>query len=204
MLLATLIACSTDPPFVHKITPEQAMAGDRIILHGEHLSTEYTYSLGAKALSEVTVSDPTTATATVPDGVSAGDAELIISTGQADLRISGLLSIAEPPPADPCDPSVQRMTHIPSTADVVKIDLYRGEEVERIQFSTGEIDRIEYESHIDSSGQYCASIWLQTQRGRVLFDADRSGPLREQAQKIANGLGKPIDIGQEATVPEPG
>lgn len=201
LLLATLLACSADPPFVSQISPDNGKPGDHIALIGENLSADYTYTLGGKPLGALTVAGPTEATATVPADLPPGEADLRITGSGVDLTVGGLFSVAAPPPSDPCDPSVKRMTHIPSTADVVKIDLYRGEEVERKQLPTRDITRIEYEARVDAAGKYCASIWLQTRGERVLFDADRTGPLKKQAQKIANGLSKPVEVIHEDAFP---
>ena len=201
LFFATLLACSVEPPFVSQISPETGEAGDSIDLIGENLTADYTYTLGGTPLEDLRVSDPGRVTATVPAGLPPGEADLRITGSRVDLTVGGLFSVAAPLPSDPCDPSVKRMTHIPSAADVVKIDLYRGEEVERKQFPTRDIARIEYEARVDEAGQYCASIWLRTKGERVLFDADRAGPLKKQAQKIANGLSKPIEVVHEDAFP---
>jgi hypothetical protein len=202
-LIVTLLACSSDPPFISEITPEKGAAGDQITLIGQNLSDDYGYALAGVPLEALSIADAGRATATVPAGLPTGPVDLSISGGRNNITIGGLFSVAEPLTEDPCDPSVRRMTHIPSTADVVKIDLYRGEEVERTQLSTREIERIEYEARVDEAGAYCSSIWLKTRGGRVLFDADRVAPLRKQAQKIANGLGRPIEIIHEDEFPKP-
>ena len=201
-LLALLAACSVEPPFVSAVSPAEVVAGDTVTLSGQHLTDGYTYRLADKPLEGLVVTDPSTATATVPGGLPPGAVDLIITGQGVDLTIGGLVSIKPPVPINPCDPSVRRMTHIPSAADVVKIDLYRGEAVEHRQFPTSDIERIEYEARV-TDGAYCASIWLKTKGERVLFDADRGGPLRSQAQKIANGLGKPIEVVHEDELPQP-
>lgn len=202
LIVSLLAACKTEPPFVSRIEPPQAMAGEAITLHGKHLSAQYAYTLGG-ALLEPTAVEASQLSAVVPEGAAAGPASLNISGKGTDLTLGGLFTVSEPPPADPCDPSVRRLTHIPSTADVVKIDLYRGDDVERRQISTREIERIEYEARVDNDGQYCASIWLKTGGQRILFDADRTKALRDQAQKIANGLHKPVEILHEDDLPNP-
>ncbi|MEL6343456.1 MAG: IPT/TIG domain-containing protein [Myxococcota bacterium] len=197
-----LWACSTEPPFVSRIAPAQGQPGDAVTLHGSHLSADYTYTLGGKPLMVGAV-DESTVSATIAEGAASGPANLIISGSGVDLKLQGLFTVTEPLPDDPCDPSVRRMTHIPSTAEVVKIDLYRGEDVERKQISTRTIERVEFEAIVDADGQYCSSIWLKTDAQRILFDADRAQSLRDQARKIANGLNKPIEIVREDPMPPP-
>ena len=97
---------------------------------------------------------------------------------------------------------VKLFTHIPPTADVVKIDLHLpGGEVDRQQIAVRDLQHVEYEARLQGDA-LCTSIWMRTKRGtRHLFDADDKVPLRGQAQRIANGLSKPVEVVHEDALP---
>lgn len=207
--LPWLLGCASEPPAVNSVSPSSGEAGTQITLSGAHLDGEgVRFRLGGKALEDATAQDPGTVTATVPEGIKAGPVDLIVTAADGRSRtLSGVFTVDEPPPADPCDPSIKRMTSIPPTADIVKIDLYKGddpEDVTRSSFPTRDIERIEYEARDRPDKGYCAAIWLKTKDGRqVLFDSTTTQELRIQAQKIANGLSRPLEVLHEDPLPEP-
>lgn len=207
--LPWLLACASEPPAVDSVTPGSGEVGTEITLKGAHLDgTGVSFKLGGKPLADAAVKDPGTVTATVPEGIKAGPVDLIVTAGDGKSRtLSGVFTVDEPPPEDPCDPSIKRMTSIPPTADIVKIDLYKSddpEDVSRSSFPTRDIERIEYEARDRPDKGYCAAIWLKTKDGRqVLFDSTTTQELRIQAQKIANGLSRPLEVLHEDPLPEP-
>jgi len=204
-LLFALVACS-EPPSVLSVQPDRGEAGTTITIGGQHLDgSGISYKLGGQKLTDAAVVDASQVSATVPDGLSAGSVDLIVTAPDGTSRtLSGVFTVVEAPPSDPCDKSVRRMTHIPPTADVVKIDIYVGEEVERKQLQTRDITQVELEGRVREDKTYCSSVWLRTKDDRrVLFDADTSQSLSKQAQRIANGLSKPLEVVHEDPVPEP-
>jgi len=63
-----------------------------------------------------------------------------------------------------------------------------------------EIDRIEYQVKSHGEGHTCASVWLRTKDDRrVLFDAQTDADLSQQAQRIANGIHRPLRVVGDAT-----
>ncbi len=203
-----LSACASEPPSVFSVSPSEGEAGTAITIAGQNLDGDgISFKLGGKELTDASASSPEQVSATVPEGMKAGAADLIVTAADGKSRtLSGVFTLSEPPPADPCDPTVKRMTGIPPTADIVKIDLYVGDskEPQRTSFPTRDIERIEYEAHNRDDKGYCAAIWLKTKDGRqVLFDSDTTRELRVQAQKIANGLGRPLEVLHEDPLPSP-
>ena len=89
------------------------------------------------------------------------------------------------------------MTSIGTQKDVVKVDRYpEGQDVPiRAQYPVRDIKRVELENTLMDEDGRCSAIYLGMKSGdRVLFDADDTMDLRGQAQKIGNGLGKPVDV----------
>jgi len=204
-LLFALVACS-EPPSVLSVQPDRGEPGIAITIGGQHLDgSGISYKLGGQKLADAAVVDAGQVTATVPEGLAAGPVDLIVTAPDGTSRtLSGVFTVVEPPPSDPCDKSVRRMSHIPPTADVVKIDVYVGEEVDRQQLQTRDITRVELEGRLREDKTYCSSVWLRTKDDRrVLFDADTSQLLSQQAQRIANGLSKPLEVVHEDPMPEP-
>lgn len=201
--LLLLLACGSTPPSIGAIEPTSGPAGTVITITGEGFVRDTTVSLGGTALDELQVTEPSTITGKVPAGLKAGPANLSLSS-PPDHRIlrSKAFEVVVAPPADPCGGTERRMTHIPPTADVVKIDRWiTDEQVERSEIATRDIEAIEYERKVRADGKACAAIWLRTAASRVLFDAQLDVELKEQAQKIAVGLGKPLTVTADEAPP---
>ncbi len=199
MLPLLLLACSTPPPSISTIEPDSGPAGTTIVVTGDNLVEGTVLRLGRQDLTDLTVTPPNRVEGKVPEGLSTGPVDLVVATpaGQRVSRSKAFeVTAAEQP--DPCGSSERRMTHIPPTADVVKIDRWvTDDEVERSEIPTRDIQAVVYEQ-TDSANGSCAAIWLQTRGSRVLFDAQADADLSSQAQKIANGLGKPLELGTRA------
>ncbi|MCB9779630.1 MAG: IPT/TIG domain-containing protein [Alphaproteobacteria bacterium] len=191
--LLLLPACAPEPPQVSAIDPESGPPGATVTISGVNLTDGTKVRLGGKDLAGLVVTPPGTITGTVPDGLSAGPVDLLVKNDAGTVSRSKAFEVVPAAPADPCADDLRRMTHIPSDGSVVKIDLYRGEDVDRQQISTRDITGIEVERTKGAKG-LCSAIWLRTGQARVLFDAQVDHDLREQAQKIANGLGKPLSV----------
>lgn len=202
-LIALLFSC-TQPPEISGIDPTTGPPGTPITIHGAHLVEGTTVRLGGVELGELVVTPPGTVTGTVPTELTAGQADLVLTTPAGRVSRSAAFSVTVPPPTNPCSGQERRFTHIPPTADVVKIDRHLGkDEVQRTQIKTREIEAIEVERTQQGSAT-CAAIWLRTGSGRVLFDAQKDVDLRVQAQEIANGLHKPLEVGEHVDLPVDG
>jgi len=195
LLAVLLLSCSTPPPQISGVEPTSGPAGTELTITGAELSAGTTARLGGKALDDLVVTPPDRITGKVPADLPSGPADLRLSgpDGQGVSR-NKAFQVTRPPFADPCSGEEQRFTHIPPTADVVKIDRHLpGGEVERSEIAVRDIQGIEVEQRATTGGT-CSAIWLRTAQDRVLFDAQKDGDLREQAQKIANDLHKPLQL----------
>lgn len=209
-LISLLLACPPPPPSITTIEPGSGPEGTALVITGDNLVEGTTVKVGGKELADLVVTPPDRITGTVPAGLKAGPLDLAISTPQGKrIARNDAFELVPAVEADPCGTSERRMTHIPPTADVVKIDRWvTDDEVERSEIATRDIERIEYERRNREDGS-CAAIYLKTGGSRVLFDAfltpapgsaaaekaTQAAPdLRAQAQKIANGLGKPVEV----------
>ncbi|RME27882.1 MAG: hypothetical protein D6798_03655 [Deltaproteobacteria bacterium] len=196
MLPLLLLACSTPLPSISTIEPDSGPPGTTIVVTGNNLVEGTVVRLGRQELADLTVSPPDRVEGRVPEGIPAGTVDLVVVTpaGQRVSRSKAFeVTAAEEP--DPCGSKERRMTHIPPTADVVKIDRWvTDDEVERSEIPTRDIQAVVYEQTERPGGGSCAAIWLQTKGSRVLFDAQADADLAQQAQKIANGLGKPLEL----------
>jgi len=183
LLYPLLAACTADPPSASRISPTTGPAGTAVTVSGTGFSESMSVKLGRKPLSDLAVIDETTLTGTVPDGLSPGPANLIISV---------------PQPIDPCSSEIKRMTHIPADGSSVKIDRHLpGGEVDRIQIAVRDLKAVEYGETQTGEDGICRTVYLRTRDDqRYLFDASSTEDLRWQAQRIAGGLGKPLEVGE--------
>lgn len=206
LLVPLLVACSTPAPSPTAVDPATGPAGTPIVVSGQHFGPGTTAKLGGKPLVEAVRVDEETIRGGVPADLPPGPAVLVVSDTQGrSASIPGAFTVEAPQAAieNPCDPEVKLFTHIPPTADFVRIDLHPpGGEVEQQQVPVRDIEVVEYEARLQGDA-LCSSIWLKTKKGvRHLFDSDATVPLRGQAQKIANGLGKKLDVVHEDELPE--
>ena len=201
MKLLLLFACTVAPPSVLSIDPAKGPPGTEITLTGQHFTDQTTVKLSGKPLEDLTFTDQAHLHGKVPAGPSPGPLDLIVS--DADGRggtLKGAFTLTAPASATPekaCDPAVRILSHIPPTADVVKIDRYPpgAKEPERTSIEVGQILAVVYELTEQAEGHNCAAIWLKTGPDqRQLFDSQVDADLQSQAQKIANGLGKRLEL----------
>ena len=159
---------------------------------------------GILSLESLAVLDPTAATGTVPDGLPPGPVNLIVSGADGrGMTLSKAFTVSVPESTAPCAPDIKRMTHIPADGSAVKIDRHLPDgSVDRIQLDVREVKTVEYEESAIDGGGICRTVYLRTRTDqRHLFDASATDDLRWQAQRIAGGLGKPLEVG-ETLAPE--
>ncbi|MDG1480704.1 MAG: IPT/TIG domain-containing protein [Myxococcota bacterium] len=205
-MLLFLLACAADPPSISSISPKSGPAGTAVTIAGTGFSGDMTLQLGILSLGELAVLDQTTATGTVPEGLPPGPANLIVSGASGrGMTLSKAFTVSEPEPAAPCASDIKRMTHIPADGSAVKIDRHLPDgSVDRIQLDVREVKAVEYEESAIDGGGVCRTVYLRTRTDqRHLFDASASDDLRWQAQRIAGGLGKPLEVGETLTPETP-
>jgi hypothetical protein len=157
-----------------------------------------TVQLGKQPLATLAVVDANTATGAVPAGLSPGPTNLIVTSADGlGMTLSKAFSLRTPESEDPCGSDIQRMTQIPADGSVVKIDRHlSGGEIDRIVLKAREIKAVEYEETTIEADGICRAVYLRTRSDqRHLFDASSTEDLRWQAQRIAGGLGKPLEVG---------
>lgn len=206
-MLLFALACTPAPPTVSAISPVAGPAGTAVTVTGSNFTDGTTARLGGQTLGELTIASPTELSGTVPAAVKVGPADLVVQSpgGQAALPKAYTLSIPEPE-GPPCRSKERRMTSIGTQKDVVKIDRYPEgqDEPVRSQYPVRDIERVLLENTMMDGDERCSAIYLGLRAGgRVLFDADSSTDLRGQAQKIGNGLGKPVDVSRDEWPAEP-
>ncbi len=114
---------------------------------------------------------------------------------EATPQAAPAVEAAPPEPDRACDDSVRVVSHIPPTADMVKIDRYVGEEVTHHQLKIYEVERVIVTEEALAGGETCSGIFIESTSGeRLLFDSSTTTSLRKQGQKIANGLGKRLKL----------
>lgn len=197
-LLLFALACTPDPPTVSGIEPAIGPAGTPVTITGANFADGTTARIGGQTLDGLDITSPSSLSGTVPTTVKPGPADLVVQSpgGQAAMPKAFTLAIPEPE-GPPCESKERRMTSIGTQKDVVKIDRYpEGEDQPvRSQYPVRDIARVELENTMMGEDGRCSAVYLGLKSGgRVLFDADDSMDLRGQAQKIGNGLGKPVDV----------
>lgn len=111
------------------------------------------------------------------------------------------------PAVSPCLDPIKVIAQIPPQADVVKIDRHFPDgRVENTSIKAFDVRTIGYEARLLPDGRLCSAVWIIDRKGtQHLFDADADTDLRSQAQRIANGMSKPLDVLHldERTTPGP-
>jgi hypothetical protein len=198
ILLFLSLACTPEPPSVSSIEPASGPTGTTVTVTGSHFGAGTTARLGGRELGDLTVTSETSLTGTVPAETAPGPADLVVKSPGGTSALPKAFTVAAPQPkGPPCQSKDKRMTSIASTADVIKIDVYPegSKEPIRSQFATRDLARVELENTMMDGDARCSAIWLAMKDGtRVLFDADDQQDLRAQAQKIGNGLSRPVDV----------
>ena len=207
-LLALLVACSAPPPSPTGVTPTLGPAGTAIVVTGADFGPGTTATLGGQALVEAVRIDEQTLRGAVPEGLPPGPAPLVLTDRQGrSATLPDAFTVQAPIAeiADPCSDDVKLFSQIPPTGEVIKIDLHRGGgDVDRRQIDVRDVTAIELQDQ-QRGDATCSSIWIRTKQGpRHLFDADATLPLQAQAQKIANGLNKPLNRVEPAASAAPG
>ena len=198
-MLIVLLACMAEPPSASSISPTAGPAGTEVTVSGANFADGMTVQLGKQPLSSLAVVDDSTVTGAVPEGLSPGPTNLIVTGADGlGMTLSKAFSVSIPEPEDPCGSDVKRMTHIPADGSQVKIDRHLPDgEVDRIQLTAREVKAVEYEETKTGTDGICRAVYLRTRsEQRHLFDASSTEDLRWQAQRIAGGLGKPLEVGE--------
>ncbi len=202
-----LSACSAPPPSPTAVTPNEGETGTAVVVTGQHFGPGTTARLGAWPLADAVRTDEQTLRGSVPMDAPPGPLVLVVTDSKGrSATLPAAFTVTAPRAAldNPCDPEIKLFSHIPPTADFVQLDLHPpGGAVEQERIAVRDIDTVEYEARRQGD-VLCSSIWLRTRRGtRHLFDSDASVPLRQQAQRIANGLGKKLQVVADDPPPEP-
>lgn len=197
LALVLFAACASPPPSVRAVSPTHGVPGTDLVVTGDHFTADTVVRLGGKALAGARVHPPHRITGKVPEGLHPGKLDLVvIGTDGKSVSMPGAFTVDEPAPIDPCGGKEKRLTAIPPTADVVKIDRYLPDgTVDRQQIKVHEIEGVEYQVNPQGEGHTCACVWLRTRDDRrVLFDAQIDADLSQQAERIANGIHRPLRV----------
>jgi hypothetical protein len=106
----------------------------------------------------------------------------------------------------PCLDPIKVIAQIPPLADVVKIDRHFPDgRVENTSIKAFDVRKIGYEARLLPDGRLCSAVWIIDRKGTShLFDSDADTDLRPQAQRIASGMSKPLDVLHLDELPTPG
>ena len=208
-LLLLLAACSTPPPSPTEVAPPSGPSGTAVVVSGAEFGPGTTAKLGGQPLLDAVRVDEATIRGAVPPSLGPGPHALVVTDREGrSATLPDAFTVEAPAAeiADPCADDVQLFTQIPPTGEIIKIDLHPpgGGEPDRRTIDADDVTAIEYEARARGEA-LCTSIWVRTKQGpRYLFDADAKVPLKGQAQKIANGLGKPVTVVHEDPAPAEG
>ncbi len=202
MLMMSLIAlgCSSPPPAVDAVSPASGGAGEAVRIVGENFAEGAAVTLGGKPLGGLVVRGSATIEGTVPEGLSPGPQDVVVTLGGQSVSAPGAFTVTGAEPVDigvPCAGEFTAYSTVVTAQERFVIDRrYKGDAskntVDRIPFR--EVARIEYEE-LPFEGGVCAAIWVKTRDGvRHLFDDDTEVRLRKRAQEIAVGVGRPIEV----------
>ncbi len=199
--LLLLLACAAEPPAVDAVSPEQGEAGATLQIVGSHLTGATGATLGGQPLSGFKVLGAVGVQGTVPDGLSPGAHDLVLTAADgATVTVTGAFTVLSAEAEDigaPCAGDFTAYSTITANQETIVIDRrYKGDKeknhVARIPFK--EVERIEYEE-VEVDGEVCSAIWIATDDNkRHLFDDDTEIKLRKRAQEIAVGIQKPIEV----------
>ena len=195
-----LLACAGEPPSLLRVEPDAARAGEPVTVIGDHFGEGAVVRLGGADLEDAVRKGAERIEGVVPASASLGAVDVVVRA--ADGRASTLRNAFEVLPQvepKPCGDAVRIVSHIPPTADVVKIDRHTGSgddaSIQQVRIPTADVVRVEYEATTMEGGGICTAIYLRTRDDRrALFDSDRKLDLRQQAQDIGNGLHKPVEV----------
>lgn len=223
--LVTLAACEDPAPSASGVDPTSGTPGTEVTITGAHFAAGTTASIAGKDLQDAVRVDEQTIRGTVASDSPVGTADVTVKgrDGQ-ESRLSRAFTVeAAGPPPHPCLGDEKRITSIPPDGSVVKIDLHHEDgKVDRKNFPTTDISAIELRTiampdapsaekadadakDVDAeeadkapSAPVCSAIYLvlDDNKGRELFDADKTVDLKTQAQKIAQGLGKRLVVAE--------
>jgi hypothetical protein len=197
-LLFLALACTPEPPSVIGIEPATGAVGTTVTVRGTHFVEGSSARIGGQPLDGLKIDSESAIIGKIPAAVKPGPADLVVQTpGGTSAMPKGFTVTAVQDDAPSCERKERRMSNIASNTNLVKIDVYpEGEDTPtRLQYPTRDLERVELENTLmDGDGQ-CSAVFLVMKDGtRVLFDSDDGQDLRPQAQRIGNGLGRPVDV----------
>jgi hypothetical protein len=194
-ILVFALACKPDPPVLTSVEAAEGPTGITLTLTGTGLVSGTKVTIGGVPLRKPSLTPPTKLSGLLPSGLVPGDHPVVVTLADGQSTTSSHTVPA--PTHTPCDDPVKITSHIPPTAEVIKIDQHHPEpnkRVDNIQIKAHDVVAILYGSEPMDAETTCTSIWIRARDGREhLFDADKVTDLKEQAYKIGRGMGKPVD-----------
>ncbi|MBK7761219.1 MAG: IPT/TIG domain-containing protein [Deltaproteobacteria bacterium] len=211
-LMLLILACGGPAPTVDGVTPTEGPPGAQVKVLGANFDPAATATLGGAPLTSLTVRGPVLIEANVPDGLSAGPLDLVVTNpdGQS-VSLAGAYTVKLAEALVPCGGGYTAFSAVATDSGTVKIDKHYKEpkgKIEQVSVPIADLDAIEYSATAQPDGRVCSAIVLRTKAGeRHLFDDDLDSSLKDRAAELAQGLGKKLDVGQEDTptaVEDPG
>ena len=207
ILLLFALACTPDPPSISSIEPTAGAAGTSVVVTGTHFAEGSSARLGGLPLDDQHLEGESRIIGTVPVAVKQGPADLVVqSPGGTSAMPKGFTVTILRDDAPSCKRKERRLSNIASNTNLIKIDVYpEGQDTpNRLSYPTAELARVELENTLMEGEGRCSAVFLVMKDGnRVLFDSDDGQDLRQQAQRIGNGLGRPVDVTMDDWPEEP-
>lgn len=206
--LVLAVACS-QPPAVSGVDPSEGLPGTELKVIGERFGDEVSLALaprggGEEVVLNVTSRTPIVLGATVPDAAPAGEYDLVVEVPGHQVRVTRGFTVRAVPVDEPCGRLYTANTAINAiTGEVIVDRFYRDGKRETLRTKLTDIQQVEYEREVLDDGKVCSVVYLRKADGeRFRFADDVKVDLKSRAYKLAQEIGKSVEVTREDPVPE--
>lgn len=203
LALLMLAGCSRTPT-LSSVAPTELSPGEDVQIFGESFGPDMLVYLtldgkDAVVLGGVDVQGDGLVIGTVPERLAPGVYDVLVDRKGRRASLDDALHVVPPVDEVACSDAYTANTELSLVRQEVVVDrFYRDGDRQTVRMPLEKVERVEYELLRDGDGR-CSVIYLRTADGRrVVFDDDREVDLRERAVKIAQDMGRPLEIGRTA------
>jgi len=199
MLWIVLLAACSRTPAIESVSPAQVSQGATLTVHGSHFGRGTNAHLvggsGERVPLVVHRDSTEQLEAKLPARVRRGQWTLVVGRSGQSVWLVDAVHVVPPREEPACTDAYTANTEISLARGEVVIDrYYPNGDKEHVRLGLDDVRRVELE-HAQHADGPCNAIYLRTEDGRrVVFHDDRTADLRGRAWRVAQSMGKELEV----------